>query len=66
LRFENQCFVRLEAEHVRQKVYALDAYNSQKTRQYAREDFIYALARTRGVQAGTEYAEAFEVIRWIM
>jgi N-acetylglucosamine malate deacetylase 1 len=66
LRFENQCFVRLTEDHVRQKVYALDAYNSQKTRLYAREDFIYALAMTRGVQAGAEYAEAFEVIRWII
>jgi LmbE family N-acetylglucosaminyl deacetylase len=66
LNFNNQCFVKLERKHIKQKVYALDAYNSQKTRQYASEDFIYSLARTRGVQVSTEYAEAFEVIRWII
>jgi len=66
LTFNNQCFVRLEKEHVEQKVYALDAYNSQKTRHYATEEFIFSLAKTRGVQINAPYAEAFEVIRWIM
>jgi len=66
LKFENQCFIKLEENHVKQKVYALDAYNSQKTRNYASENFIYSLAKTRGVQVNTEYAEAFEVIRWII
>ena len=66
LKFENQCFVKLEENHIKQKVYALDAYNSQKARNYASENFIYSLAKTRGVQVSTEYAEAFEVIRWII
>jgi len=66
LTFDNQCFVKLSKHHVEQKVYALDAYNSQKTRYYATEDFIYSLAKTRGVQINTNYAEAFEVIRWII
>jgi hypothetical protein len=30
------------------------------------EEFIYSLARTRGVQIGTEYAESFEVVRWVI
>ncbi|MCF8307720.1 MAG: PIG-L family deacetylase [Bacteroidales bacterium] len=66
LRFETQCFVKLEEKHMKQKTYALDAYNSQKTRFYAKEDFIYSLSKTRGVQVNTEYTEAFEVIRWII
>ena len=66
LTFNNQCFIKLTEKHVKQKVYALDAYNSQKTRIYAREDFIVSLAKTRGVQVSTEYAETFEVIRWIL
>ncbi|MGM0408195.1 MAG: PIG-L deacetylase family protein [Bacteroidota bacterium] len=66
LTFNNQCFIKLKEKHVKQKVYALDAYNSQKTRIYAREDFIVSLAKTRGVQVNTEYAETFEVIRWIL
>lgn len=64
--FENQCFVKLNERHVKQKIYALDAYNSQKTRSYAKEDFIMSLAKTRGVQINSAYAESFEVIRWII
>jgi LmbE family N-acetylglucosaminyl deacetylase len=66
LTFDNQCFIKLEKKHIEKKIQALDAYNSQKTRYYAREDFIFSLARTRGVQIGTDYAETFEVIRWVI
>jgi LmbE family N-acetylglucosaminyl deacetylase len=66
LTFENQCFIKLEKRHIEKKLEALDAYNSQKTRHYANEDFIYSLARTRGVQIGAEFAETFEVIRWVI
>lgn len=64
--FRTQSFVRLEDRHVEKKVYAIDAYNSQKMRQYATPEFIRSLAKTRGVQIGAEYAEAFEVIRWVI
>ena len=66
INFQTQSFIRLNKAHVENKVYALDAYNSQKTRNYATKEFIYSLAKTRGVQVKTEYAEAFEVIRWII
>ena len=66
INFQTQSFIRLNKSHVENKVYALDAYNSQKTRNYATKEFIYSLAKTRGVQVNTEYAEAFEVIRWII
>ena len=66
LNFSNQCFVKLEKRHLEQKTKALNAYNSQKTRHYATEDFIYSLAKTRGVQVNSEYAETFETIRWII
>jgi LmbE family N-acetylglucosaminyl deacetylase len=66
LTFRNQCFITLERKHVEQKLHALDAYNSQKTRYYATEDYVISLARTRGVQVNREFAEAFEVIRWII
>jgi hypothetical protein len=29
-------------------------------------DFIRSLARTRGVQIGVDYAECFEVVRWVI
>ena len=66
LSFDTECFVQLEQEHVRAKANALKAYRSQRHRNYMSEEFIFALAKTRGVQIGASYAEAFEVIRWII
>lgn len=64
--FQNQCFSVLEKRHVERKVEALAAYNSQKMRKYMTEEYVMSLARTRGVQIGRDYAEAFEVVRWIV
>lgn len=64
--FANSGFVSLSEQDVEQKVEALAAYESQRFRSYGREDFIRSLARVRGVQADTEYAEAFEVIRLML
>jgi len=64
--FNTQAFIRLDKHHIEKKVYALDAYNSQKKRSYLNSEFIFSLAKTRGVQINAEYAEAFEVIRWII
>ena len=66
LSFDNQCFITLTPKQLEQKIYALEAYNSQKTRYYATEEYIRSLARTRGVQVNYEFAETFEVIRWII
>ena len=63
LTFNTQCFVRLEERHIDAKVESLKAYKSQGARDYLSKDFIYSLARARGVQAGCTYAEAFEVVR---
>lgn len=58
-------FVKLEERHMNSKVKALAEYKSQMHRPYANEEFIRSLARTRGVQINTQYAESFEIIRWI-
>lgn len=63
--FTTTCFVKLEEEFIETKIRALLQYKSQAHRTYANEEFIRALARTRGVQINTKYAEVFEVIRWI-
>lgn len=63
LTFNTQCFVKLEKHHIDAKVEALKEYESQGDRDYLSADFIFSLARARGVQAGCHYAEAFEVIR---
>lgn len=66
LTFSTSCFVQLDQRHVQQKCDALQEYVSQRHRDYTSEMFINSLARSRGVQIGCEYAEAFEVIRLIM
>lgn len=66
IEFRAEAFISLSEENMSRKIFALDAYNSQKGRNYANEEFIRSLARTRGVQIGTRYAESFEVIRWVM
>jgi len=66
LTFNTTSFVKLEDRHIRCKYNALKEYKSQNQRAYMSEDFIYSLAKTRGVQIGTKYAESFEVIRWII
>ena len=64
--FQSEAFIILSEDHIQKKLQALDAYNSQKGRNYANEECIRSLARMRGSQISTKYAEAFEVIRWIM
>jgi len=59
----NTAFVKLNREHMKTKMHALSAYESQRFRGYASEAFIYGLATVRGVQCEAEYAESFEVIR---
>ena len=63
LTFNTQCFVKLEERHVKAKIEALKKYESQGLRDYLSEDFIFSLAKARGVQVGSKYAEAFEVVR---
>jgi LmbE family N-acetylglucosaminyl deacetylase len=66
LNFVTNSFVYLSEEQVSRKILALSCYKSQMHRSYANEEFIRSLARTRGVQIDTKYAEVFEVVRWII
>ncbi len=66
LSFDTTSFVRLEKRHIQAKYDALKLYKSQGSRCYMSEKFIYSLAHTRGIQIGVTYAEAFEVIRWVI
>jgi LmbE family N-acetylglucosaminyl deacetylase len=66
LTFNTTCFVFLERRHVEKKVEALKCYKSQLDRAYANEDFIYSLATARGTQIGATYAEAFDLMRWVI
>lgn len=66
LTFNTTSFIYLSESHMVKKVEALKEYRSQAHRAYANEEFIRSLARTRGVQIGTRYAEVFDVVRWII
>ena len=65
LSFDYRHFCVLTREHVQTKVAALRCYQSQQHRPYTQEDFIWSWARTRGGQIMVEYAEAFDVLRWV-
>jgi len=64
--FHTQAFIKLQKRHIEKKIEALKEYNSQARRYYATEEFIWSLAKTRGVQIAADYAESFEVIRWVL
>jgi LmbE family N-acetylglucosaminyl deacetylase len=64
--FHTQGFIKLTEEHIRRKIHALKAYNSQSNKAYAADDFIWSWAKTRGTQIGTKYAETFEITRWVI
>ena len=66
LSFDYRHFVVLQKEHVQTKVNALKCYKSQQCRPYSREDYIWSWARSRGGQIDAEYAEAFDVLRWVL
>jgi LmbE family N-acetylglucosaminyl deacetylase len=63
--FPAQAFVTLESCDLQAKWEALQAYKSQFElgRPYFSREFIEGLARVRGVQVKSPYAEAFEVMR---
>lgn len=66
LSFDTTCFVKLSHSNIESKFLALQCYESQSGREYMGRDFIFSLAKTRGVQIGAAYAESFEVVRWVI
>ncbi|MGH1364266.1 MAG: PIG-L deacetylase family protein [Calditrichia bacterium] len=68
LTMTTNAFVHLQEEHIRTKIDSIACYQSQINagRNYANEEFVRSQARTRGVQSGSHYAEAFQMIRWLI
>lgn len=68
LAFSPQLLVRLTEEQVEAKWRILSLYESQfiKQRNYFSKEVLFSLARMRGIQCNAKYAEAFEVIRWML
>ncbi len=63
--FHTNFFLRLSPADLAKKIESLRAYQSQAGRNYMQEEFIRSLAKVRGVQCNSEYAEAFEVYKLI-
>ena len=66
IHFSPTFFSRLSESHLKKKLEMLEKYKTQSIlrRNYFSKDFIFSLAKVRGVQCNSDYAEAFEVIRW--
>lgn len=64
--FESRSFISLERRHVEKKIEALKCYESQMRRSYLTEEAIWGIVQLRGTQLEGGYAEAFEVLRWII
>ncbi len=64
--FSTHCFIKLKKKYLEKKIQALKCYKSQGHRTYISEDAIRSLALTRGTQLEGGFAEAFEVIRWML
>ncbi|MDD1699695.1 MAG: PIG-L family deacetylase [Methanoregula sp.] len=66
--FNTQCFIKLHKHQIDKKCSILKHYKSQivQDRPYFTKEFIYGLAKIRGIQCNSAYAESFEVIRWML
>ena len=62
---QGSCYMQISDEDLSQKTCACECYRSQCARNPS-TDILKALAMVRGRQAGVDYAEMFEVVRWTM
>jgi LmbE family N-acetylglucosaminyl deacetylase len=58
--FKPNLFIDIDIE---KKIKAYKLYKTQ-VRKFRSPEMIKTLARTRGIQSNSEYAEAFEILRW--
>ena len=63
--FRTNFFMKLSEKEVDKKIEALQSYQSQSHRNYMQQDFIRSLAKVRGVQCNSDFAEAFELYKVI-
>lgn len=66
LSFATDCFIKVTQAQLDRKISALKCYETQEGKAYMDPNFITSLATVRGTQIGSQYAEAFELIRWII
>jgi len=61
--FDPQYYISLSKEFLERKIEAIRTHESQQEKKYLEAEAMKGLARFRGRQANTRYAEAFQVIR---
>ena len=68
INFSAQTFVRVTSQEMDIKIAMLSCYKSQiiQNKKYFDPSFIRSLAVVRGVQINGEFAEAFEVLRFVI
>jgi len=64
--FSPQMYVKVQHRHVQDKYTAIAQYASQSPRLYTTKALISGLLHLRGTQIGEDFAEAYEVIRWVI
>jgi LmbE family N-acetylglucosaminyl deacetylase len=65
IEFASRFAVKVRQVDVERKQRALSAYKSQSGRAYMAPAFVEAHARTRGCQIGSDFAECFDMMRWV-
>lgn len=64
--FDTVGFIAVGEDHIGKKLDALKCFGTQQAKTFMNEEFIRGLAKTRGTQVDARYAEAFEVVRWVV
>jgi LmbE family N-acetylglucosaminyl deacetylase len=66
--FDVQLLTKLNGQHVEAKLKMLEKFKSEFVvrGKYFSPQLVRGMALVRGSQAGTAYAEAFEVLRWLL
>jgi LmbE family N-acetylglucosaminyl deacetylase len=63
--FNSYVFVNLTKEQIDKKIKALEIYKTQSAKPYSNGKFVESLAKIRAIQIKKQYAESFELIRFI-
>lgn len=66
LSFSYDTIIALSKVDLQNKIEAINCYKSQSHRIYHREEYITAMALTRGLKINKRYAEVFELIRLVV
>tara|TARA_A100001515_G_scaffold84853_1_gene67428 strand:+ start:2258 stop:2863 length:606 start_codon:yes stop_codon:yes gene_type:complete len=64
--FSTDIFVKLTKENLDEKFKMLDCYKTQGERAFMNKNYIFDMARTRGLQIDSEFAECYEAIRVVL